>query len=371
MKKIFFIILLVLALTSFYKINSLNYTKSKQIKQEIVNHPENLPTKQTAKNSTLGFANLRADLYWLQAIQYIGGNAISSDYKKYLFIMLDLITELNPFFEHPYIIWELLLPSYNQRYEDLSQREQDKNTRQAITIWKKWVENFCDPDKLELIKNEYNLNKLWGEEKYKNPCKSYKIPYNLAYIYYFYLHDGETASYYYRVASANEDSLEWAKVMTAIMQWKWWDREKSFFMFLNMASTVDQGDQVCIDFASQLNKLALGGQLKNDTQTIKTIEKTRKQLFPQKNDDENDWLGDVQCSSYLNKAIRELNLSYIEQGHQKYLETHNDALFNAKELLEQWYIDFLPTDPQQWKNQGIIYTYSEDLGHFDYEMWKY
>lgn len=371
MKKILFIILLVLALTSFYKINSLNYTKIKQIKQAIVNHPENLPTKEVAKNSTLWFANLRADLYWLQAVQYIGGNAISSDYKKYLYTILDLITELNPYFEHPYIIWELLLPSYNQRYENLSDDKQNDNLNQAIAIGEKWVNKFCDQKKLALIKNEFNLNKLWWEEKYKNPCKSYKIPYNLAFIYYFYLHDGETASYYYRVASTNEDSLEGAKIMTAIMQWKAWDREKSFFMFLNMASSVEQNDQVCINFASQLNALALNGQLKNDTQTVKTIEKTRKQLFPQNNDDENDWLGDVQCSSYINKAIRELNLSYIEQGHQKYLQTHEETLFDAKELLKQWYIDFLPTDPQQWENQWIIYTYSEELGHFDYEMWRY
>jgi len=55
-----------------------------------------------------------------------------------------------------------------------------------------------------------------------------------------------------------------------------------------MASSVEQNDQVCINFASQLNALALNGQLKNDTQTVKTIEKTRKQLFPQNNDDEND-----------------------------------------------------------------------------------
>ena len=371
MKIVLIITLLILALTSFYKINSLNYAKTQQINQSIVNHPENLPTKETAKNSTFWFANLRADLYWLHAIQYIGGNAISSDYKKYLYVMLDLITELNPFFEHPYIIWELLLPGHNERYESLSQKQQDNNIQQAVDIWKKWVENFCDSEKIALIKKEFNLTKLWWEKKYQNPCKSYKIPYNLAYIYYNYLHDWDTASYYYKIASANTDSIEWAKIMTAIMQWKWWDREKSFFMFLNMASSVERNDQVCIDFANQLHTLALNGQLQNDTQTIKTIEQTRKKLFPQKNDDPNDWLGDVQCSSYLNKAIRELNLSYIEQAHQKYLKTHTDALFNAQELFEEWYIDFLPTDPQQWKDYWIIYTYNEDLWRFDYKMWKY
>lgn len=377
MKKVLFIILFIIfvawALTSFYKINSINYTKSQEIRESIVNHPENLPTKGTAKNTTLWFANVRADFYWMQAIQYIWWNALSSDYKKYLYIILDLITELNPYFEHPYVIWELLLPSYNERYEKLSEDEQKMNIEQAIKIWKKWVWNFCDSEKLALIENEFDLNKLWSEEKYKNPCKSYKIAYNLAFIYFHYLHDWETASYYYKVASTNDDSIEGAKIMTAIMQWKWWDREKAFFMFLNMASTVEQNDQVCTDFTNQLSELALNGQLRNDTQTIKTIEETRNKIFPatDEEEDENSWLGDVQCWSFLNKAIRELNLSYIEAWHNIYLETHSEAVNNAKELFEKWYIDFLPTDPQQWEEYWIIYTYNTDLGHFDYEMWKY
>jgi len=209
MKIVPFIVLLVLALVSFYKINALNYTKTKQINESIVKHPENLPTKETARNSTFWFANLRADLYWLQAIQYIGGNAISSDYKRYLYTMLDLITELNPYFDHPYIIGQLLLPSYNQRYEDLSQEEQDLNTQQAVDLGKKWIENFCNPEKLELVKNEYNLNKLWSEEQYQNTCKDADIAFKLAYIYQYYLHDGLTASYYYKVASVSKNALDW------------------------------------------------------------------------------------------------------------------------------------------------------------------
>jgi hypothetical protein len=41
--------------------------------------------------------------------------------------MIDLITELNPYFEHPYSIGQLLLPSYNERYEDLDKNEQERN----------------------------------------------------------------------------------------------------------------------------------------------------------------------------------------------------------------------------------------------------
>lgn len=75
-----------------------------------------------------------ADFYWLSAIQYIGSNAIGSEYKKYLFAMLELVTDLNPYFTFPYQIGELLLPSYNERYENLSEEEIRKNTEQAIQI---------------------------------------------------------------------------------------------------------------------------------------------------------------------------------------------------------------------------------------------
>jgi hypothetical protein len=38
--------------------------------------------------------------------------------------MIDIITELNPYFEHPYIIGQLLLPEYNERYENKTKEEQ-------------------------------------------------------------------------------------------------------------------------------------------------------------------------------------------------------------------------------------------------------
>jgi len=372
-------ILLILALTSFYQINKLNYSKSRQIEKNIVEHPENLPTKETAKNTSFGFSNLKADLYWLETIQYIWSNAISSEYKKYLYPILDIVTELNPYFEHPYIIWELLLPSYNHRYEKLSNKEKNIYTEQAIKLWNKWIEKFCTATykdenwkeilKTELIKKEFDLNKLWSEEKYKNPCKSYKIANNLAYVHYFYNKDALTAAQFYKIASANEDSLEWSKIMSAIMQWKWGDRDKSFFMFLNMASSTEEENSICKSFAKELNSLAIWWKLKNDTFTIKKIEETRKQIFKDSWKDktglENAW-----CSNFLNKAIRELNLSYIEKAYKKYeSENKNPDIENASELFEKWYLEFLPTDYQQEKDQWIIYFYNKEIEQFDYKMW--
>ena len=100
MKKVLTTVILLFILFWFFQINKLNYHKHREIQDNLVDHPENLPTKEVAKNTAFWFKNLKADFYWLQTIQYIGGNAVSSDYKQYLYVILDIITELSPYFEH-------------------------------------------------------------------------------------------------------------------------------------------------------------------------------------------------------------------------------------------------------------------------------
>jgi len=52
MTKIILLILLTLSSISFYKINELNYKKAITIKRNIIEHPESLPTKEVAKNTS-------------------------------------------------------------------------------------------------------------------------------------------------------------------------------------------------------------------------------------------------------------------------------------------------------------------------------
>lgn len=377
MKKLAIIILLLLALLSFWKINELNYWKHIQIRDTLVEHPENLPIKQVAKNTSIWFKNLRADLFWLKTIQYIWWNAVSSEYKKYLYTVLDLITELNPYFEHPYIIWLLLLPDYNERYENLSIEEQNINIKQAEQIWLKWIDNFCDKEKLELIKQEFNLNELWNNEKYKNSCLSFDVPYYLAYVYYFYLNNPIEASNYYKIASAQNDSLEGSKIMAAIMLWKWWNREKAYFMFLNMAKNMGSSDdKVCYNYASELEQiwsLVFWKKLKLNGKLLEQIRLTRnKIIWVFDEEKQKDILSDTQCSNYVNKATRELNLYYIEQANKIYKTNNNwESATNTKILLDKLYIDYLPIDFQQYDTYWIIYQYNPDTGNFDYEMWNY
>lgn len=347
--------------------------KNREIKENIVIHPENIAKKDTAKLTSFWFKNLRADIYRLEAIQYIWDNVIASEYKKYLYGMLDLITELNPYFEHPYVIWELLLPSYSERYENLSKQEQDLNIEQSVQLWLKWVSNFCNEEKIELIKSETNLDKISNDKEYRNPCNGYKIPYYLAYIYYFYKFDWLESSNYYKVTSANEDSVPWAKSMAAIMQWKWWNREKSVYMFLDLAKNIEQDDIACIKFSNSLENLLSSWKASINEEFIKNVENRRNEVFENViPEDEEEILWDTRCKNYLNKAVREINLYFIEEANEKYKTANNwESAKTAKVLKDEWYIRFLPTDFQQYEDYGVIYTYNKELWRFDYEMGNY
>ena len=375
--KILFLFLLLFFVSNFFlEVNKSNYIQLKEIKSKIIDHPEKLPKKEFVKASSFWFENIRADMLWLETIQYIWWNAVSSAYKKYLFSIIDITTHLNPYFDAPYKLWMLLLPDYNPRYESVDSRDQLKYIKQAESIWLKWIRNFCDIEKIELIKKQDDLQKIWSQDKYKNPCRSYEIPYYLAYIYYFHLKDPKTSSDYYKIASANEDWLEWAKLLAAIMKWKWWDREKSFLMFLNMWKSLDQSeDKVCSIYGQTLESLwfQIFRQDKISSSVIKYVSDSRDELFG-KFDEEKDLdpKNDNQCSNFLNKAIRELNLYYVENANERY-KFDNDwvSASSAKVLYDEKYIDYLPVDYQQYEDYWIIYEYNEDTWFFDYSMGNY
>lgn len=375
--KIIVTLLILLCIWFFFvKINQSNYEVLKKIKYNTVNHPEILPSKEYAKQLSFWFENIRSDILWLETIQYIWWNAISSEYKKYLFVMLDLITELSPDFFHPYKIWMLLLPDTNERYEDLTKNEENKYVRQAEELWLKWMKQFCDLDKIELIKNEEDLNKIWSEDKFKNPCQTYEIPFHLAYVYYFHLKDPKTASDYYKIASAHDDAVEWAKILAAIMKWKGWDREKAFLMFLNIWKTLDNSEeQICKQYISVVEKFGFGifRENKLNAEIVKTLNQSREKVFWKFDPDSSKGVSlDWDCPNYVNKSIREVNLHYIEEANEKY-KIDNDwkNSLHAKELFDKKYIEYLPIDYQQYEDYGIVYRFDKEVWNYDYWMWAY
>ena len=359
-----------------YAINELNYQKHKEIESFIVRHPEKLPDPTFAKIGSFWFKNMLADIYWLQTIQYIWWNVIEWEYKEYLYSMMHLITELSPHFESPYVIWQLLLPSSNARYEGVDVQKNQLHINEGEKLWLKWIRNFCDMQIVEAIKKEEDLWKILNNAEYRNPCISYKVPYYLAYIYYFYMKDGAESSLYYKVVSAQDDAPEWAKTLAAIMQWKGGEREKSLLMFLSLAENVANNDQVCMSLSQELRNIYTNLQkwlILLDGNLISLIQTESQKVFPEITDEnENELLDNTKCLNFLWKAIRELNLIYIEAADRRYIQDNPSEVsaWNPELLLEKGYINFIPTDYQQYADEwnGIIYEYNPEIKRFDYIM---
>lgn len=361
-------------------INTSNYHIHRKIEASVVSHPEKLPNSQMARLTSFGFANLAADLYWLKTIQYIGWNAISGEYKEYLSVIMNLITDLNPYFESPYTIGQLLIPSSKWTYDDTTDPANFQDYRDAEALGLKWVKNFCDEEKTKLIFSENNLQNIFTQEKYKNPCQSYKIPYYLAYIYYFYLHENTKAADYYKIVAAQEDAPKWSRVLAAIMQGKGGEREKSLYMFLSLAdSASNQGDSCQILTRELQNAYAYINinKLPIHWDFIESIELSAKKYLPILTEENEDSVfADTECTNFLAKAIREINLLYLEEADANYVADHPEEVsaHTPEKLLKEWYISFIPTDYQQYTDKndneeyGIIYRYNSIIGRFDYEM---
>lgn len=373
-----FILFTLLSLVGFYVIWwFVNYKKHQDIKINLVNHPEFIPSSKVIKWASAWYYNIISDFYWLSAIQYIGSNAIWSEYKKYLYLMLNLITDLNPNFTYPYQIGELLLSNYNERYESDWLTKQNTYDKQALELWLKWIKLTCDSKKIELIKKEFDLPKLWEpNSKYANPCTDSNIPYFLAYIYYWNFHDWVKASEYYKITSANTDAPTWARIMAAIMQGKWWDREKSILMFLSLAESLwTENTKECRDFSTYLGWI-LNKWFQNNVslnwEFLKWIEIYRKALEDKswwsKEETVDKW---TDCVRYLNKAVREINLAYLEKIDKKYFTDKGKHAFSAKVLFEDKYIDYFPIDYQWTKDFPLNYFYDKDSWHWDNKVEDY
>jgi tetratricopeptide (TPR) repeat protein len=72
-----------------------------------------IPSGEKIKPALLGFDMLGADMYWLKAVQYIGGNASDSK-KESLYPLINLVTDLDPYFWEAYRFAILLLPDTGQ-----------------------------------------------------------------------------------------------------------------------------------------------------------------------------------------------------------------------------------------------------------------
>lgn len=139
-------------------------------------------------------------------------------------------------------------------------------------------------------------------------------------------------------------------------------------MFLSLAQNIGEPGEYCTQMTGELEqtynflqnkKLPLTGEL------VKNIEVLSQSILPKLTEEnENEVLADTECSNYLAKAVREINLIYLDTADKKYQAEHDgQSAKNPRTLLRNGYINFIPTDYQQYEEEdyGIIYTYNEDI----------
>jgi hypothetical protein len=128
MKKVFIGFFLFCFFCGSFFLIALGQNSVWQYKRNIILESESIsgmiPKGDQIRPSLLGFDLFAADMYWLKAVQYIGGNA--REEKTALYDFLNLITDLDPRFEEAYHRGMLILPSDGKidQAEELLQKGQ-------------------------------------------------------------------------------------------------------------------------------------------------------------------------------------------------------------------------------------------------------
>ena len=76
------------------------------------------------------------------------------------------------------------------------------------------------------------------------------------------------------------------------------------------------------------------------------------------------------CSTYLGKAMRELNLEYVTRKDATFLRNGGKQVIDAKELYDLGGLDYLPKDYQKLE-EDLEIIYVKDDGVWDYASGKY
>jgi hypothetical protein len=87
-----------------------------------------VPRPELVRTASLGFTALAADYYWLQAVQVVGAaNFAPSRSADYIGKLLDVVTELDPWVDHPY------------RFGAVWMTDSEKSIRHANTLLRRGI----------------------------------------------------------------------------------------------------------------------------------------------------------------------------------------------------------------------------------------
>lgn len=172
---------------------------------------------------SLSFRGLVADVYWMRALQHYGDTKLSHDPdKKYslLYPLLDITTTLDPHFSLAYRLGAVLLA---EPFPGGAGR-----TDLAIALLKKGI--AAQPD-------------AWG------------YPFDLGFIYYWWLHDYRTASEWFKLASTRPNAPPAISALAGYTAMRGGDRQTARYLWLQFYSIAPKFQDVAKTRLQQLDAL--------------------------------------------------------------------------------------------------------------------
>lgn len=252
-----------------------------------------------------------ASLIWINSIQYVW-TLFLSEALRYLYPLLDNVTNISPYWDYPYTFWQLILPidktAFWVAYEDIY-----SSWLNTVELGNKWIMFNCDAFKLNIINSldfqeyyEIYLEKWDYYNKLINPCSSYWIPYHLAFNYFYYLSDWENSARNYTLTSFIEWAPSASSSMVSVVMWRYWEHLKSMQLWLS---------QYFSHYESYINAVS---------------------------DDEINFL-EWQMKESVNKAIFELQLHILSSMTSNFSDTW-ECFHDYECLLNSWYLAFAVQD---------------------------
>lgn len=160
-----------------------------------------LPSGKLVEQTSLGYRELAADLVWFQAVQYFGGYAKSEHSLAYFNGLIDIVTDLDPHFEFPYIFGAVVM---SQDMGDF-------------------------PRGVEMLKKGMRANPT-----------SWHLPFEIGFLYFITQGDAASAAHYFELASRLPGGGDRARRFAAFVHSKAGHAETSIRMWEELAATSEQ-----------------------------------------------------------------------------------------------------------------------------------
>jgi hypothetical protein len=160
-----------------------------------------LPSGKLVEQTAVGYRELAADLVWFQAVQYFGGYAKNQHSLAYFNGLIDIVTDLDPYFTFPYIFGAIVM---SQDMGDLAR---------GVDILKKGMR--------------------------ANPT-AWELPFEIGFLYYVTSRDITAAAHYFDLASRLPGGREKAGRFAAFLYSKAGHAETSIRMWEELAESTDQ-----------------------------------------------------------------------------------------------------------------------------------